>query len=647
MNLPAFEPRVTWTPPRLSDLPSWGGAGRIAYDLETCDPQLRELGPGVRRGGYITGFAFAIEDGPSYYLPIAHEGGDNLPKEQVLSYVRDNARAFTGELVGANLPYDLDYSAEVGIEFNPSWYRDVQIAEPLLDELATSFSLDNILKRHGFGGKLEDGIGAAYSYYGLDKSMMWRLPGRHVAHYAEGDVTEPLKVLRRQERKLEAEGLWDIYNLESRLLPVLLRMRRRGVRIDFDRLDQVEKWALAREVEALKEVTRLTGVQLATEDTTRPAVLEPCLVAIGIKVPRTPKSNQPSLSNEFLEEIDNPVAKHLVVAKKFNKLRGTFVKSIRTHAIGDRIHCSFHQMRTAREGSSDEKGTRYGRLSCTDPNLQQQPARDPEIGPVWRKIYVPDDGGEWACMDYSQQEPRWAVHFAETSALTGKPRWSDEARAAAVAAAEAYRNDPTTDAHNMTSRMINAGWDDLPKEEKKLIRNGAKDTFLGLIYGMGEVTLCRKLNFPTKTVKHWRTGKPIEVAGDEGQAFFRLFHERVPYISELSDRAERMARKNGYIRTVLRRKCRFPTDERGRYDWVHKAGNRLVQGSSGDQTKKAMIDADDDGVRLQLQVHDELAHTIWGRHQAEECAEIMVNAVPCRVPHYVTIKIGPSWGEVK
>lgn len=658
IQLPVFQPRTDWRPPVLSQLPTWAGARRVSVDIETHDPDLKKTGIGVRRRGRIVGVSFAIEraDAPpsaakGYYMPFGHEGGDNLDREQVLAYLRDQAAAFRGDLVGANLPYDLDYLAQAGVEFRPRFFRDVQIAEPLLDELQMSYSLDNIARRRGMSGKDQLHLELAAKRFGIDpKADMWKLPGRHVGPYAEVDATLPLQLIQAQENALAAEDddgrLWALYDLESRLLPVLLRMRRRGVRVDFEHLDVVEAKSLREEDEALKEFSRLSGVNVSLEDINRPTVVGRAIeAATGAHLPTTPKSKQPSIKLAVLKPYEkHPAVAMYMRARRFNKLRTTFVESIRTHSIGDRVHCTFNQLRATDDGS-DEKGTISGRLSSTEPNLQQQPNRDKEIGPFWRAIYLPDEGQQWACLDYSQQEPRWVVHFAE---VTGCRK--------AAEAAEKYRTDPTTDNHSMMTKIVygddyeQAWYDDEShpnhKNAKKL-RTDCKTIYLGLLYGMGGAKLCRGLGYETKWIEN-RAGRLIEVAGPEGQAVLDKFHAGVPFIAELVQRVEAVAKKRGYIRTILGRRCHFPRNEQGPgYDWTYKALNRLIQGSSADQTKKAMVDADDAGIALQLQVHDEIDLSITSLDQAQHLAEIMRTTVQCNVPAAVDIEVGPNWGKVK
>src|SRR5687768_9045230 len=216
IQLPLFEPPATWRPPAMESLPDWTSAKRVAVDVETKDEHLKALGIGVRRGGYITGVSFAIEDGPKHYLPIRHAGGDNLDAVQVVRYLRAQAKVFKGDLVGANLSYDMDYMLEEGIDWKlVRYWRDIQVAAPLIYELHDSFSLQNICLRLGLPGKDENVLKEAARAYNVDpKKGMWQLPGRYVGQYAEADVDQPLAVLRKQERLIDDEDLWDIYNLE-------------------------------------------------------------------------------------------------------------------------------------------------------------------------------------------------------------------------------------------------------------------------------------------------------------------------------------------------------------------------------------------------------------------------------------------------
>lgn len=628
-QLPMFMPGSEWKLPVLSKLPSWKGAKRVAIDVETCDPSIsRRLGLGVRRGGYVCGVSFAIEGGPAAYLPVRHQNGENLEPGKVFAYLRRQAKVFKGKgtvIGGANLPYDLDYLLEEGVAFEPEFFRDVQVAEPLIDELQNHYALDVVAKRYGLPGKDEELLRKAAEAFKINpKSELWRLPPEYVGAYAERDVRLPLTLLRRQEKRIDEEDLWPIYDLESRLLPVLVRMRRRGVRISHDQLDRVAAWSLAEEAKVLGEIHRQTGVRIDVGDVWKATQMARVLDAIGVRAPLTPKTQKPSVTTELLEAIDHPVAALMVRSRKVNKVRSTFVESIRRHEVNGRIHCTLKQLRGS-DREEKEGGPRFGRLSSTDPNLQQQPSRDPEIGPLWRAVYIPEDGEVWACLDYSQQEPRWLTHYAYLLKCRG-----------AAEAVKRYRDDPSTDNHQMMADLC------------QIKRKDAKEIFLGKCYGMGGAKLCKKLGLETEWSTHRLTGRDMEVAGPEGQALIRQFDQKAPYVKELARRCEKKADEAGFIYTVLGRRCRFPKAINGDgYEWTHKALNRLVQGSSADQTKAAMVAADAEGIPLQLQVHDELDLSVPSIKATKRLAEIMRDVVPCEVPHRIDVETGPDWGHIK
>lgn len=642
LQRPLFSLASPWTPTPLAQLPSWAGAKRVAIDIETCDKTLKTLGSSVRRGGFIAGVSFAIEDGPAFYLPMRHLGGDNLDPEKVIEYLQEQAASFHGTLCGANLgQYDLDFLAQAGVEFDAvAWVRDVQIAEPLIDELADSYSLDSIAQRYELPGKdvrLLDEAGEAHGL-GVGKALkpnLWKLPARYVAPYAIQDAAVVLKILRKQERRIDEEDLWKVYDLESKLSLVLLRMKRRGIRFSHERLDRVEQWSIAEEQKALDRLYAETGYRVALGDVHRGEVFEPILKSLGIEVPKTPKTGRPSITKEFLDSIERPSAAAIHRARKVNKIRTTFVESIRDHAVGDRIHPTYNQLRNEKD-DGDLGGAAYGRISSEHVNIQQQPARDPEIGPLWRAIYIPEDGCFWASLDYSQQEPRVLTHYAEKTNCRG-----------AAAAAARYRNEPKTDNHDMTARMIAPNWDALPPKEKKQVRGVAKEIFLGRCYGMGDAKLCHKLDLPT-VWKQDRNGVLREYAGPEGRALIDRFDAAVAYVPELAKKCQAFVEKHGYIRTIGGRKCRFPKKADGSgYDWIHKALNRLIQGSSADQTKQAMVDADAAYYPIALQVHDELDLSLEKESDVEELSRIMREAVQLNVPMRVDAECGPSWGEAK
>ncbi|WP_217468822.1 DNA polymerase, partial [Staphylococcus aureus] len=257
---------------------------------------------------------------------------------------------------------------------------------------------------------------------------------------------------------------------------------------------------LDKETEALAQVRSITGHRIAVGDVWKPEVIAPALEHIGIKLNKT-SQGKPNIDKELLGSIDHPVADLLERARKVNKLRTTFASSVRDHMVNGRLHGTFNQLRRQKDDESDgTAGAAYGRLSSEHPNLQQQPARD-EFAMMWRAIYLPEEGQHWASNDYSQQEPRMAVHYACLAKdLIGHQAWLS-----AIEARDKYRNDPNTDNHQMMADM--AG----------IKRKDAKEIYLGLSYGMGGAKMCRKLGLPTMMAVRGPRFQLFDVNSPEGQ----------------------------------------------------------------------------------------------------------------------------------
>lgn len=638
MQLP-FEftiPKVDWKPTQVSSLPSWRDAKRICIDVETKDPDLRDrpghkgMGPGnFRSDTHTVGIGFSIEDGETHYLPIRHEGGDNLNPEHVLDYVRTQAAEFKGVVVGANLGYDLGFLEKDKIVFpQVEKFRDVINAAVVLYELHDRYSLDAIAEREGLPGKNEEILRAFATAYKIDpKRELYKLPGRAVEAYAIQDVKLPLTIMRRQERKIEEEKLQKIFDLESDILPILVKMRRRGIKVNLEKVDRITRWAYAQEEEQLAKVKTLTGVQINVGDVWKAEIMAHALQVTGIKVPTTPGTGKsgpkPSITGAFLDKCGE-VGAALGRARDVNKLRTTFCARVMRYQIRGRVHPIIHQLRNTKEGEGiggeQNKGARFGRFSAEHYNIQQEPARDDEFGSMWRDVYEPDDGCFWVCSDWSQQEPRIAVHYAELLGLTGAAEF-----------AERYRKDPRTDCHQMLA------------DETGIVRKIVKNYFNGCIYGMGEAKLCRAIGHPTIWIV--RNGKTVEVPGPAGKAIIDRFKAKVPWVSLLTREAAKRAEKVGHVWTIGGRKCNFPKDSQGNVDWTHKAFSRIGQGGAADQMKMTLVAADRANIPIQLAVHDEFDYSCNDIKQAKHLKQLQMDTIKFNVPMLVDLEVGPSWGR--
>jgi Mesyanzhinovviridae DNA polymerase len=677
MQMPMFLPQCDWKLPSMSDLPDWGGARRLSYDVETKDPLLKKkgMGPGFyRKDGHIVGFGFTIEGGPSHYLPIRHEGGDNLPVEGVLRYVADNARRFRGELVGVNLGYDEGWSYNDGIEFDPSVVRrDVGIIDPLINELHHSYGLNAIAARRKIPGKKRGVMveaSEAFGFAGKDgkdvTANLHKLPGRYAGEYCEGDTIAPLLILRDQEKDIEKHDLWPIVNLECATSPVLNLMQRRGVRIDLDKLSQIEEWTIRKERELLAKIKHLTGVSLEINQVLNKDLIAPVFQSLGIslRIMKIRAKAGPEYQIDkylFAEHHENVAVRALQEARKINKLRTTFANSVRRSLVGERIHCTFRQI-ASEDATGEDGGGRFGRLACKNPNLQQQPSRD-EFAEMWRSIYLPEEGAVWYCHDYSQQEPRWVTHFAALVRCRGKLRakLGVERLTGAAEAAAAYWEHPAIDNHAFMAQVTG-----IPRKAAKLI-------YLGLCYGEGGAKLCRDLELPTAwavrfdgiqgvtkfdnlddameaATQYEGEASWYETAGREGQSIIDKFNERAPFIGQLATVCKERGKASGIIRTAGGRLLHLPRKRDGKYDWIHKLLNRLIQGSAADQIKTAMVTIQRvlPELFMQLQVHDELDGSTDSPSRAAKAAKLMEECMgDTEVPFRVDQEYGPSWGEVR
>ena len=613
---PLFSPDSSWTPPEI--LPDLSSAKEIAIDLETWDPNLRNKGAGwARKDGEIVGIAVATE-GWQGYLPIRHRGGGNLDETLVFNWLRDLAKT-KADKVCHNASYDIGWLKAEGINIQGR-IIDTMVAAPLIDENRFSYSLNNLGKSYLQETKNEEMLYDAAQAWSVDaKSGLHELPAMYVGQYAEQDAALTLRLWKWQKAELTRQDLWSIFDLESSITPLLIEMRYRGVRIDLDATQKLSKQFQAKEIESLHRIKQLVGSEV---EIWANASIEKAFKKLNLTFNYTEKGS-PSFQQSWLESHEHEFPQLIVKARKMNKARTTFIDGmLMSNQQTGRIHAELHPLR------SDDGGTVTGRFSYSNPNLQQVPARDPEIGAAIRSLFIPEDNCEWGAFDYSQQEPRLVVHYAELMGLRG----SEDA-------ANAFR-EGDADFHQVVADM--AG----------IQRKQAKNINLGLFYSMGVKKLSESLGLTL----------------DEGKNLFAQYHERVPFVKALSERAIRRAATQGSIRTLLGRQCRFDKWEPSQFGtrkimdhktayaehgnaikraFTHKAMNRLIQGSAADMTKKAMQLLYEEGIIPHIQVHDELDFSIESHAQAVRIKEIMEHCVELQVPVKVDVDLGPNWGEAK
>lgn len=620
MTIPLFPMPSDWVAP--DSFPNLSNAKEIAIDLETCDPNMESMGPGwPRNDGFVVGYAIAV-DGWAGYFPIAHAGGGNLDKRLVHRWLSD-VLATTADKIMHNAAYDLGWLRASGFTVNGR-IIDTMLAAPIIDENRFSFSLNSLGFDYLKEIKSEQGLKQAAADFGVHpKKELWKLPAMYVGNYAEQDAALTLKLWHYFQVKLRQDNVESIFDLETRLFPVLQGITERGIRFDRERCEQTIDQLVKREKQLLQELKSATGKPV---DIWAAASIANAFDTLGVAYPRT-EAGAPSFTKTFLEECPHAIGKTIIEARETNKTHSTFLRPYLEFSAKDgRIHPHINQMR------SDDGGTVTGRLSMANPNLQQVPARHEIIGPMVRGLFLPEEGELWASNDFSSQEPRLLVHYASLLQLPG----ADEM-------VEAYRSNPDTDFHQMVADMA------------KIKRKQAKTIGLGLMYGMGKGKLANEL----------------DLSVEEASSLIDQFHKNVPFLKGTVNAVMRQIEKpvtNGAIRTLLGRKCRFPLWEPTTWgvnkalpyeqalveygSQIKRAGtykglNRLIQGSAADQTKAAMIALHEAGENLLLQVHDEVVISVKDRAQAERAAEIMVHATELVIPTRVDVEVGENWGSAK
>ncbi len=614
---PLFKPQTEWLPPeKFPDLSKYD---EISIDLETKDPNLNiSRGSGSVVGvGEIVGIAVAVKDWCGYY-PIAHEGGGNMDRKKVLKWFQGvlNTPAIK---IFHNAMYDVCWIRALGLSINGK-IVDTMIASALVDENQMRYDLNNCSRRYTGKGKNETDLYAAAKDWGVDaKAEMYKLPAIYVGAYAEKDAEITLDLWQELKKEIALQDINSIMDMETELFPCLVDMKFKGVRVDVEAAHRLKTTLVEQEKQSLQQIKKETGID--TQIWAARSIAQ-VFDKLNLDYDRTEKTSAPSFTKNFLANHPHPLVKQIARAREINKAHTTFIDTIIKHSHKGRIHAEINQLR------GDNGGTVTGRFSYSNPNLQQIPARNKDLGPRIRALFIPEEGHTWGCFDYSQQEPRLVVHYAVLQNLYGV----DEVL-------EAYQKG-------------NADFHDIVADMAEIPRSQAKTINLGLFYGMGKNKLQAELG----------------VSKEKAEGLFRRYHSKVPFVKQLMDNVMRRAEDSGKVRTLLGRLCRFHLWEPNQFGihkalphdaalrehgpgikraYTYKALNKLIQGSAADMTKKAMIELHKEGIIPHIQVHDELDISVKDKSQAELIKNIMEDAVNLEVPNKVDYESGPNWGTIK
>lgn len=572
---------------------------RFAFDTETTslDYRIAEM----------VGFSVAFDADDAYYVPLAHdyEGApEQLNRETILSQIKPILENPSVDKIGHHLKYDAHILQNHGIELQ-GWYFDTMLASYVVNSVATRHGMDDVARLYlsHLTTTYEQVAGK-----GVKQKTFNQIEIETAAHYAAEDAHVTYRLYEVLSEKLKASPELDsiLHKIEMPVARVLTHMEENGIELDLKFLDQLSV-EFSNTIQNLEQqVIELAGEPFNVSSPKQ--VGEILFEKLGIKGGKKTSTGQYSTSESILEKIDHPISALILEYRGLSKLKSTYTDGLQKQANNDsaRVHTSYHQALTA-----------TGRLSSTDPNLQNIPIRA-EIGRQIRKAFVAPEGRVLLAADYSQIELRLMAHLSQDEALV-----------------HAFQHGQ--DVHRRTAaEVLGIELEDVTHDQ----RRQAKAVNFGLLYGMSEFGLIRQLGF----------------SREESQNYIKQYFHRYPGIYEYMQRTRQIASEQGFVETILGRRLYTP-DIDARNMMVRKAAERAainapLQGSAADIIKIAMIEVDKmlpkDQAKMLLQVHDELVFEVdadLADELAPKLADIMQSVVKLSVPLIVEVGKGNNWDE--
>ena len=572
---------------------------RFAIDTETTSLDYRVA--------EMVGFSVAFDAKDAYYIPLAHdyEGApEQLNRDEIIQKIKPILEDPKVEKIGHHLKYDAHIFENHGIHLQ-GWYFDTMLASYVLNAIATRHGMDDVARVYlsHLTTTFEQIAGK-----GAKQKTFNQIELETAAHYAAEDAHVTYRLYEVLDRKLkEVPPLSEIlHNIEMPVANVLTSMEENGIELNLAFLDQLSV-DFAETIQNLEnQIIEIAGESFNVGSPKQ--VGEVLFEKLGLKGGKKTATGQYSTSEAVLEKIDHPITALIIEYRGLTKLRSTYTEGLSKQANPEthRVHTSYHQALTA-----------TGRLSSTDPNLQNIPVRE-EIGRQIRKAFVAPKGRVLLAADYSQIELRLMAHFCQDEALV-----------------HAFNHGQ--DVHRRTaSEVLGVALEDVTSDQ----RRQAKAVNFGLLYGMSEFGLIRQLGFTRQ----------------ESQDYIKQYFHRYPGIYEYMQRTRQVALEQGYVETITGRRLYTP-DIDARNMMVRKGAERAainapLQGSAAEIIKMAMIEVDKilpkDQAKLLLQVHDELVFEVdeaIADQLAEQIKDVMQKVCTLSVPLVVEVGKGNNWDE--
>lgn len=596
----------------------------IGFDYETTG--LQYWHPDFR----VVGVSVATMDGQGWYWDIREN-------PQIVNWLRDLLRDRL--VVAHNAQFEVQCTRVLGIDPRAVEWYCTMVGQCLIDEHLMSYSLATVARHNGIETRKDEHIEAMRSAMGWKNAaeVMQRfaeIPSSIAAPYGISDALDAIEIFKKHRDEITRQSLHEVVQLEMNLLPVLADMSWGGVRVDLEAAHAAIPALDEKEERLQREVNELAGGPFNVNSSPQirdffkpePVNRFQWRLIDGTLVGPTKGGKGPSLDQNAMREIKHPLAAKILDLRKTIKLRDTF---IRGHVIGSAdqdgyVHTTFNQTR-----NDADAGTVTGRLSSTDPALQQITKRDKGNAAILRSMFLPDPGEFWLCADYSQVDFRCGAHLQNDPDVLA-----------------AYRENPALDYHQVVSDMTG-----IPRNPPYAGAPNTKQVNLGLSFGAGQGKLAFMMGMPYE-IREYK-GKMQYIPGPEATAIFELYHKKLPAVKEFMKRAENVAKESGYVRTQIGRRLRFP-----RGFGAHKAAGLLYQAYAADLHKAGLVMVDRVirenklPARLMLSVHDEIGVSM--PQDDDVCREIVKwytyfgaddSPIKMRVPIAASADYGVNWYE--
>lgn len=583
----------------------------------------------------LFGIAIAAWDGER-----VHSGyWDVRTKPRIIEMLRGSVPQLK-RLVNHNAKFDANFLMNEGVVVPHDRIECTSVRAALINEWEPSFSLDALAKKYLGEEKVDIYHELAALFGGLPTRAaqignLHRAPESLVGRYAAKDPELAIKLWLWQEGEIKRQGLEQVWELEKKVTPILIKMERHGVRVDEQRArdsmigvaDKINAAQSALDklagrpinANSPKQIQAMLGVKKA--DCNSPKGFE-WRTDSGLLLPMT-DADGPSVGKDVLIVLagqGDTRAAQVLTLRKMIKANSFLKDHILGHAVNGRVYPNYNQTR-----GDNNLGTGTGRFSINDPALQQIPSRDADIAEIARSCFLPEVGHEWCCADWEQMEFRMFAHYTKDPAIM-----------------EAYKNDPSTDYHQIVSDITN-----IPRKPRFAGDANAKQINLGLVFGMGEGKMAFEMGMDY-TVRYGDDGREWFNSGPQAKAIFDTYHSAIPGVKKILDQASSIAKSRGYVQTIMGRHIRFP---RG---MTYKAGGLVFQGSSADCMKQKLIElwpiCQKEGAPILLSVHDELDFSMGeSARQMPIVKEILEEfnhgPIKLRIPIRASVGIGPNWYE--